>query len=225
MSQNDVCTWYGIKCNKNGYITEINLSGNRLSGVFPLEMATIGYGLLKLDISNNDIASFNGDLVWMSNMKVMVHLDIHSTNLDFVGVPPWLADMTALQYLDMSYTYFYGELDGTLFSKLTNLTHLDMAGNDYFGSTVPTQIAGLPKLQVLHIDFTEFGGDLSWMSILNTGIKEVWGRQQPMAGCYYSDYNWKACQPAIAFPLRESTRGDNPHPSWKPESNEEDVAL
>lgn len=179
MSQKDVCTWYGIKCNQNGFVTEINLRGNRLSGVFPLEMVTIGYGLLKLDISTNDIASLNGDLVWMSNMKAMVHLDIHSTNLDYVGIPPWLADMTALQYLDMSYTYFYGEIDGTIFSKLTNLTHLDIGGNDYFGGTVPTQIASLPKLQVLHIDFTEFGGDLSWMSILNTGIKELWADNNP----------------------------------------------
>ena len=179
MSEKNVCTWYGIKCNQKGFITEINLSGNRLTGVFPLEMATIGYGLLRLDISNNDIASFNGDLVWMSYMKVMAHLDIHSTNLDYVGIPPWLADMTALQYLDMSYTYFYGELDGTVFSKLKNLTHLDIAGNDYLGGTVPTQIAGLPKLQLLHIDYTEFGGDLNWMSLLNTGIKEVWADSNP----------------------------------------------
>jgi hypothetical protein len=71
----DPCgAWYGVKCDDDGLITEINLFSNGLSGYFPPEvmlLASEGPGagrLIMLDIFNNELLSNRGDSSWITSL-------------------------------------------------------------------------------------------------------------------------------------------------------------
>lgn len=169
------CTWYGVTCNDEGIITEIDLSDNNVAGSFPQELTLIADQLESLDLSGNPIASIGGDLSWIAAMKNLRRLDLYFCNMDFGGgVPPYFSELKKLEYLDISYCFFYGDLDGAPFKDMTKLTYLDIGGNGFYGSSVPDEIAELPKLEVLLMGFSGLRGDLSWFDKLNAGIFEVW---------------------------------------------------
>jgi hypothetical protein len=174
LSDSNECEWAGIECNYLKQITMIDLGNNGLAGVFPLEVQVLGPSLEYLDISQNVIASLSGSLTWLGALTNVKHLDIHFTNLDYYGIPPYMSKMTSLEFLDMSYTFFYGPLDGTVFTPLTNLTYLEMGGNYYEFNPVPDEIASLPNLKQLYMEFSYLSGDLSFIELLNPNMIEMW---------------------------------------------------
>eukprot|EP00545_Synedropsis_sp_CCMP1620_P011494 CAMPEP_0119009352 /NCGR_PEP_ID=MMETSP1176-20130426/4310_1 /TAXON_ID=265551 /ORGANISM="Synedropsis recta cf, Strain CCMP1620" /LENGTH=673 /DNA_ID=CAMNT_0006961857 /DNA_START=17 /DNA_END=2038 /DNA_ORIENTATION=+ len=174
MSDEPECDWYGITCNELDQIIMLELGDNNLAGVFPLEVQVLGASLEVLDISENPIASLSGALVWLSSFTNLKMLDVHFTNLDYAGIPPWLAEMTSLEFIDMSYTFFYGPIDGEIFTPLQNLTYLEMGGNYYEFGSVPTEIASLPKLDHLYMDYTSISGNMDFVELMNPDMFEMW---------------------------------------------------
>ncbi len=49
------CTWFGVTCDSQGFITSINLKANGLKGNLPAELGDL-FQLRNLDISNNDLS-------------------------------------------------------------------------------------------------------------------------------------------------------------------------
>jgi Leucine-rich repeat (LRR) protein len=179
LSDENVCDWFGITCDDKNVVEKIDLHSNGLTGIFPLEMGTLGRILKYIDISDNEIANINSENGWMSGMEKLLHLDIHYTNFDYPGIPTYIGDITSLEYLDVSETWFYGPLLGAIFQNLQNLTYLDIGDNSFEFNAFPDEIASLPKLENLYIEFTDLGGTLDWMKLLNPGIKQVWTDRNP----------------------------------------------
>ena len=55
LTDSDHCGWYGIKCNEDGFVSSVELQGNRLVGKFPINHLSELKKLEKLDVSENKL--------------------------------------------------------------------------------------------------------------------------------------------------------------------------
>jgi len=173
-----VCEWYGVTCDENNFVRELDLSGNNLGGTFPNEVSVIASALEYLDISNNPTGSFLSGMFWLGQMTKLTHLDIHNTNFDHAGIPPYFGNLVNLKHLDISSTYIWYYKGWDAFSTMINLEWLDLSVNYYEGE-VPTQILNLPKLKNLYIFDSYFSGSLDFMDQMSDTVIEIW-----------ADLNW-----------------------------------
>mmetsp|Transcript_41280 Transcript_41280/g.46915 ORF Transcript_41280/g.46915 Transcript_41280/m.46915 type:complete len:676 (-) Transcript_41280:180-2207(-) len=176
ISEEGVCEWEGVQCNDNNFVIEVDLSGNNLGGTFPNEFSVIGSSLEYLDLSNNPTASFMSGMFWMGQMTQLLHLDIHNTNFDHSGIPPYFANLVNLQYFDMSETYIWYSFGWDVFSNMTSLEWLNIADNYYEGE-FPTEIANLPNLKNLYIHDSYFSGSFDFLDTMTPEMIEIWADQ------------------------------------------------
>jgi len=108
---NDHCKWYGVRCNDNGVVTELNLTSNSLSG---------------------RISSALGNL---TSLEI---LDLHSNNLQGI-IPTELGSLMNLISARFSYNDLTGTVPSG-FMHHSNLSLLHLHGNRLTG-TVTTNIA------------------------------------------------------------------------------------
>lgn len=99
-------------------------------------------------------------------------LDVEHTLLSYNGVPPYISKLSQLKILDISETLFVGDLDGSVFTPLTELVYLEMGGNLY-NTTLPQEIISLPSLEALYIYENGLEGDLNFLPSLSK-IVELW---------------------------------------------------
>jgi len=131
MSEDPPCSWYGLKCIA-GSVSEINLTGNNLEGIFPKE------------------------LLELPNLTV---LDLHSNEL-IGSIPPELGKLKKLKILDLSFNQLSGEIPMEL-GQLQNLMVLSLAGNNHLQGPIPPELGNLTNLQNLTLSSYEGGTQLS----------------------------------------------------------------
>merc|ERR1712087_918746 len=124
-----------------------------------MEVILLARTLKYLDISGNYVACTGEELKWIAEMKELHHLDVHLNNFDYEGIPPVFANNSSLEYLDVSYTLFYGALKSNDFEGMNKLTHLDLSGN-WYSSSIPVELASLPYLQNLGVEDSNILGNL-----------------------------------------------------------------
>ncbi|KAL3652895.1 hypothetical protein CASFOL_002576 [Castilleja foliolosa] len=93
-----------------GYLVNLDLSSNRLSGKIPLDLTKL-IGLKGLSLSHNHLGG---------------------------TIPVNIGDMKSLESLDLSSNNLHGTIPQSL-SKLTYLSHLNLSNNDLSGQ-IPTTI-------------------------------------------------------------------------------------
>lgn len=158
----DECEWHGIEC-ENGVVVSIKLPFNSLTGSMPVEIELLRETLTYIDLSGNNIASENEELSWIATLPKLTHLDVHFCNFAYDGIPPYIAALTEIEFLDISYTAFVGAIDGAIFVPLKKLNFLQMGGNSY-NSPVPIEIFSLSKLERLFVQNSDVTGDLSFLA-------------------------------------------------------------
>ena len=120
MTEQDQCDWYGITCDEEGYVIEINLSSNNMRGDFPADSLSNFYKLKRLDLGNNtlhgtmgaiyadydydyDKEELRNDTSLFFNLRDLVHVDLSQNNLsgevDVLFAP-------ALEYVNFSHNNF-----------------------------------------------------------------------------------------------------------------------
>lgn len=178
LTDDDECTWFGVECT-GGAVVGLALPNNNMTGSFPDEITLLKGSLTKLDIGGNVMANLGADqLSWMGELTGLSHLDVHFNNFHYNGIPPGLAALTALELLDISYTLFFGALDGSIFAGMSSLSSLEMGGNQY-DSAMPVEIATLPSLESLYAEDCALTGDLSFVSSMPS-VFELWLDQNPL---------------------------------------------
>jgi Leucine-rich repeat (LRR) protein len=176
LTSKNECEWQGIEC-LDGVLSSLSLPSNGLTGSMPPELKLLNSGLTYLDLSENRISSEGEDLSWMGELTLLTHLDFHHCNFMYTGIPPYLASLSKLEHLDLSYTFLSGEIQGTIFSTLTSLMYLSMGGMS-FNSSIPTAITTLPNLKYFYIENADLIDNLSFISDFS-GIKEIWLDNNP----------------------------------------------
>ncbi|KAK1412426.1 hypothetical protein QVD17_33671 [Tagetes erecta] len=97
----DCCTWRGVTCNINGQV-------------------------IGLDLSSETISSGIDDSSVLFNLKNLESLNLAANDFHFSHIPSRIGKLTGLVYMNLSYSYFSGQIPREL-SQLTRLEVLDLS--------------------------------------------------------------------------------------------------
>jgi len=103
----DRCNWFGITCDEQGFVIEINLPSNNVTGKFLSISLSSFYNLQRIVLGNNSLhgpmAGFNYGFTAFFNLRELTHVDLSQNNLsgevDILFAP-------ALQYANFSHNNF-----------------------------------------------------------------------------------------------------------------------
>ena len=122
--------WHGVKTDRSGRVTELDLEENELTGSIPPELG---------DLENLTVLSLYGNGLTGS-------------------IPPELGDLENLTGLDLAVNGLTGSIPPEL-GDLANLTGLYLDGNELTGS-IPPELGDLANLTVLYLGFNELTGSI-----------------------------------------------------------------
>ncbi|XVE55676.1 hypothetical protein DITRI_Ditri03aG0177500 [Diplodiscus trichospermus] len=153
---NSICSFYGITCNAEGSVKEIELSRRELMGVLPwdsicqlqsLEKLSLGYNLLYGGISED-----------LNNCVKIQYLDLG--NNPFTGPFPDISALSELQYLYLNGCEFSGPFPWKSLENMTNLAVLSIGDNPFDRTPFPDQITKLKKLNTLYLANCSIKGNI-----------------------------------------------------------------
>jgi hypothetical protein len=107
----DYCSWFGITCNAEGSVSEIDLSDNYLYGSWPPEVVLLKSTLIHIDVSVNYF-HYCGNYTWITKMSELRFLSFGSTSWTYDGVPAELNSATNLS----TFSYYHIHLSDLSYS-------------------------------------------------------------------------------------------------------------
>ena len=107
---NDTCSWFGVTCNDQDFIVDINLTHTLLEGKLVAELFQEAAlpAMTSLDLSHNNLNGFFPTSVEIKNSK-LTYLDLEHNQME-KSVEPILTQLRALQELDLTDNKFTGSL-------------------------------------------------------------------------------------------------------------------
>ena len=158
--------WFGVCCNDNGKVSELNLPNNRLVGEFPT-FISVFTGLTALRLPVNYIEGIIPlDLFLIKSLEI---IDLGHNQLEG-GIPSKL-EMPELRNLTLSKNKLGGLLP-TQWS-VPKLEVLSLASNMFEGS-LPSSLGVLAKLQVLDLSANSLSGSLPTEYGSLVSLKKLW---------------------------------------------------
>ncbi|MED6126295.1 hypothetical protein PIB30_077039 [Stylosanthes scabra] len=140
------CNWEGVKCsNVTGHVVKLDLHANDLH----VTVATISPSLGELHRLN--------------------YLDLSGIVFEHTpSIPPFIASLTHLRYLNLSFCFSNGKIPPQL-GNLLFLEYLDL-GNSVFDhpQQIPSQFANLSRLVYLDLSGNELVGGLSHLTNMSS---------------------------------------------------------
>ncbi|KAL7609478.1 hypothetical protein Lser_V15G11914 [Lactuca serriola] len=121
--------WFGVVCNADGIIQNLNLTSSRLTGT---------------------LHQFS-----FSSLHNLTHLDLSINNL-FGPIPPEIRLLSKLVYLNISVNNFYGVIPHEI-GNLRQLTDLDLYRNNLYGS-IPNEIGNMVSLNGISLSSNNLSG-------------------------------------------------------------------
>jgi Leucine-rich repeat (LRR) protein len=144
---NSTCSFTGIVCNSNGFVAEINLPQQNLSGVLPFDSICKLQALEKLSLGYNFLhGSISEDL---KNCTSLQQLDLGWNS--FSGEVPDLSSLGKLKLLSLNYSGFSGQFPWKSLENLTSLTFLSIGDIVFEKSPFPVEVFKLEKLYWLYL--------------------------------------------------------------------------
>ena len=122
--------WQGVSTNSSGFVTELLLRDNNLSGALPPELRNLTQ-LRQLDLEDNELTG---------------------------SIPPQLGDLPQLRRLVLGTNELTGTIPAEL-GRLSQLTMLDL-GNNSLNGTIPSELGSLPRLDSLLVHRNELTGPI-----------------------------------------------------------------
>jgi Leucine-rich repeat (LRR) protein len=153
LSDADVCQWYGVKCNAQDQIVQLELNNNQLSGTIPSSLGQLN-NLQILYLYNNQLSgTILSSLGQLNNLKYL-HL---SDNQLSETIPSSLEQLN-IQYLNID----NNQLSGTIPSSLGQLKNLGVLylDNNQLSGTIPSSLGQLNNLKYLHLSNNQLSGTI-----------------------------------------------------------------
>jgi len=158
-----ICTWLGVFCNAEGYVTAIRLPNNGLTQFLVPDIGMLSNHLTVLDLSSNEL----GGLIIPGSLRHLAQLEYlnfsrNEIKSEILDRPPGqapqdtLGSMEALRIFDVSRNSFHG----TLLPGLDKLAHLEQffVDNNNFSGTIPT--LNWTNVQIAQFDQNNFTGSI-----------------------------------------------------------------
>ncbi|XP_019232950.1 PREDICTED: receptor-like protein kinase HAIKU2 [Nicotiana attenuata] len=155
--ENSICNFTGIICDSTSQLVkEIYLSEQNLSGVVSFDSLCSMKSLEKLSLGSNFLYGRVSD--HLKNCTKLQYLDLGYNS--FSGEVPNLSSLTQLKFLSINKSGFSGPFPWTSLSNLTSLTFLSLGDNLFDKSPFPLEILNLNKLYWLYLTNTSIEGQI-----------------------------------------------------------------
>ena len=151
LSKTDVCSWYGIACDR-GRVVEINLGSNNLRGMLNPDIFLLPELQILWLYSNPIDVRFEG----IGQSKKLYDLRLDSTKLQSLR---GIGEATSLMVFDARYTQLQGYFPHEEISRLSNLRSLSLGKNKLEGN-LPKTWSNLPFLVFLDLSSNRLSGSL-----------------------------------------------------------------
>lgn len=138
-------TWYGVRTNTGGKVTELDLSSNNLQGVFPPEIGKL-QNLTYLALIDNQL---RGNIPpEIAELQNLVHIQIVVNQLTG-SIPSEIGQLQHLETLSLWGNKLTGSIP-TEIGRLENLEHLSLASNA-LSESIPLGIFNLDRLSYINL--------------------------------------------------------------------------
>lgn len=146
-SNKPICEFTGITCNSDKSVKEIELSGQNLEGVLPLDSICQLQSLDKLSFGYNFL---HGTITnYLNNCTKLQYLDL-GNNL-FTGPFPDISSLSQLQHLYLNQSRFNGGFPWKSLQNMTGLVTLSIGDNTFDRAPFPNEVVKLTKLNWLYM--------------------------------------------------------------------------
>uniref|UniRef100_A0A7S2NR12 Leucine-rich repeat-containing N-terminal plant-type domain-containing protein n=1 Tax=Leptocylindrus danicus TaxID=163516 RepID=A0A7S2NR12_9STRA len=156
----DVCTWSGVSCDDEGYVTSLSFSyngGNSLNGILPSDIGSLPY-LQMLRLGSNPL--LGGTIPSeIGQLKSLGYLKLDYNALSGT-MPSEIGALTSLYYLDLEFNNLRGTIPAT-FGSLKELSRAYLNDNSFSGPIPTSEFANLKKLGVLELHGNDFSGTIT----------------------------------------------------------------
>ncbi|QJD77318.1 leucine-rich repeat domain-containing protein [Spirosoma rhododendri] len=153
LTGNSPCNWFGVSCNANGRVTEVNFGSNNLNGTLPSSLGNLSE-LQRLVIFIEPLLS--GTLpASLGNLSKLQLLEIEYTQISG-SIPESLGNLKQLEQLLLAKNELSGSIPESL-GNLSSLKTLYLFVNQLTGN-LPNSFASLPQIQSLHLYANRFSG-------------------------------------------------------------------
>ncbi|CAN6450007.1 unnamed protein product [Victoria cruziana] len=179
------CQFLGVRCDVDGSVISIDMSGWSLTGQFPSDVCTYLPDLRVLNIGNNFLrGSFPVGVINCSYLEVL-----NLTKNQFSGGIPDLSLLGSLRVLDVSINLFSGKFPMSV-TNLSAIEILNFNENPAFDSwELPESIAQLRNLRTLILmtcgltgRIPAFLGNMTWLVDLELSGNSLSGHIPPEIG-------------------------------------------
>ncbi|XP_030969618.1 receptor-like protein EIX2 [Quercus lobata] len=149
----DCCQWRGIECNnQSGHVTKLDLR-------CPFELESL------TPYTNPYLSGkISSSLI---HLKYLNYLDLSLNDFEDIQIPQFFGMLENLVYLNLSYSYFYGEIPPHL-GNLSSLMHLDLHGNyGVYAENLDwlSNLSSLKYLDLGELGLKDVGAD--WLQAIN----------------------------------------------------------
>eukprot|EP00549_Striatella_unipunctata_P015674 CAMPEP_0118696722 /NCGR_PEP_ID=MMETSP0800-20121206/14030_1 /TAXON_ID=210618 ORGANISM="Striatella unipunctata, Strain CCMP2910" /NCGR_SAMPLE_ID=MMETSP0800 /ASSEMBLY_ACC=CAM_ASM_000638 /LENGTH=387 /DNA_ID=CAMNT_0006595917 /DNA_START=120 /DNA_END=1283 /DNA_ORIENTATION=- len=180
------CGWFGIVCDQQMMVTDINLPSNNLQGGLPSELTLLASSLTNLALPSNSLTNRDYELDFIGDLINLVFLDISSNYFRHQGFPETWKKLISLQKVKAQYNVLTGEI-GDVISYWPLLTYLDLESNDLTGA-IPPYFGSMVRLEFLYLSGNTLSSDLSFLR--NGGgnqYKHLWLDKTTIQGPLFSE--------------------------------------
>ena len=177
-SASAIGTWYGVETNSAGFVTELELDDNNLSGSLPARLGDLAQ-LERLVLDGNEISGrIPPELGNLSNLTMLNlrgndlegsipselgalamldTLDLFNTGVSG-AIPPSLGDLGSLQRLTLGWNQLSGPIPGEM-GRLDNATYMNFSRNELTG-TIPPELGDLDSIELLSVSRNNLTGTI-----------------------------------------------------------------
>ncbi|KAK3008140.1 hypothetical protein RJ639_014928, partial [Escallonia herrerae] len=173
-SSSTACTWFGVSCDVNGSVTELNLTMSNITGTLHNFSFSLFPNLGTLDLSANQLSgTIPPEIGLLTNLS---YLELGQNQ--FTGsIPQEIGQLRSLSLLALYTNYLEGPIPASI-GSLSNLSYLYLYNNTLTGS-IPQEMGNLSNLVEVYFAINSLTGPIppSFGNLTNLTVMHLFSNE------------------------------------------------